>query len=243
MRILAIDAGNSRVKWGVWEDGWTLQGAVATLQVGALTQAWRNLPPIDVVVACSVAGMAVRRWLDAWCSDHNHALRWVLSVREQCGVRNGYEDPEQLGADRWVSLIAARALAAGAALVVNAGTAVTIDALDADGQFRGGLIVPGLELMASSLASGTAGLSHSAGAFEIFPKNTADAIASGAMQAVCGAIERVKRAMTASGSEPQLVLSGGGAAAIQEQLGRSILLQPTLVLDGLRIVALKEARA
>jgi type III pantothenate kinase len=156
-------------------------------------------------------------------------------------VRNGYLQPTQLGSDRWAALVAARHLTGGAALAVNAGTAVTIDALTQEGKFLGGLIVPGLDLMAAALARGTAELPLAAGVIAQFPGTTADAIASGAMQSVCGAIERMERAMAERGLEPQILLSGGGARIIRSHLGRPARLVPNLVLEGLRVIAAEES--
>jgi type III pantothenate kinase len=123
---------------------------------------------------------------------------------------------------------------------VNAGTAVTIDALTREGHFLGGLIVPGLDLMAESLARGTARLPRARGSVEQFPRNTADAIASGAVQSVCGAVERMALALAERGSEPQILLSGGAAQLIHIHLARAARLVPNLVLDGLRVVAVAE---
>jgi len=237
MRVLAVDAGNSRIKWGVWEDEWSSQDATPTLQVDTLSAVWSSLLPAHAIFASSVAGPHVRTWLDEWARTHGMQVHWLVSRKEQCGVRNAYREPSQLGTDRWASLIAAWHFVRGAALVVNAGTAVTIDALDAEGVFRGGVILPGLALMASALASGTAGLPAAPGAFAVFPDNTADAIASGALLAVCGAIDRMSRALVESGATPQIVASGGTAAAVSARLGMPVLSVPYLVLEGLRIVA------
>src|SRR6185436_9837669 len=105
------------------------------------------------VYASNVAGPHVRNWLDEWTGARGIEVQWLTSRHEQCGVRNAYGEPSQLGTDRWASLIAAWRFVRGAALVVNAGTAVTIDMLDATGVFRGGVILPGLALMASALVS------------------------------------------------------------------------------------------
>ncbi len=158
MSILAVDAGNSRIKWGLWEGRWSRQDSVTTGEVPLLADAWAALATPRHMIACSVAGAQVSEWLDAWARSQGITLRWVTSQREQCGVRNRYREPAQLGADRWAALIAVRNLVEGAALVVNAGTAVTIDALTQEGEFLGGLIVPGLDLMADALTRGTAGL-------------------------------------------------------------------------------------
>ncbi|MEO8627578.1 MAG: type III pantothenate kinase, partial [Betaproteobacteria bacterium] len=203
-------------------------------------QVWHALPKLDVVIACSVAGAHVCDWLEQWWRDRGDTLRWLTSQPEQCGVRNSYRDPHTLGADRWAALIAARHQVQGSALVVNAGTAITINALSIDGAFLGGLILPGLDLMAAALATGTARLPHAPGAFAVFPDNTADAIAAGAIHAVCGAIERIALAMAQIGNVPQLLLSGGGASTLQPHLAQPALVVPHLVLEGLRVVALDE---
>ncbi|MEO8631374.1 MAG: type III pantothenate kinase, partial [Betaproteobacteria bacterium] len=165
MRILAIDAGNTRIKWGIWDDEWATLDAVATTHVESLGQVWHALPKLDVVIACSVAGAHVRDWLEQWWGERGATLRWLISQREQCGVRNSYRDPQTLGADRWAAIIAAHHQVQGSALVVNAGTAVTVNALSSDGEFLGGLILPGLDLMAAALATGTARLPQTPGAF------------------------------------------------------------------------------
>ena len=123
-------------------------------------------------------------------------------------------------------------------MVVNVGTAVTIDALTAAGEFLGGLILPGPELMAEALATGTAGLPRQPGQFEVFPTSTANAIFSGALHAVCGAIERIGRSLISAGhAEPAIVISGGSGDVVAAQLGRPVTLAPNLVLEGLVAIA------
>lgn len=241
MSILAVDAGNSRIKWGLWDGGWLRQDSVANGDAPLLVDTWEALARPRHVIASNVAGARVRKWLNAWARTQGLTVRWVTSQPEQCGVRNRYREPAQLGADRWAALIAARYLAGGAALAVNAGTAVTIDALTQEGEFLGGLIVPGLDLMAAALARRTAGLPRAAGTIAQFPGTTADAIASGAMQSVCGAVERMERALAERGTEPQILLSGGAAQVIRNHLGRPSRLVPNLVLEGLRVIAVDES--
>jgi type III pantothenate kinase len=243
MRIVAVDVGNSRIKWGVWEDEWSTRDSVPTAQLETLALEWERLAPPDAIHASSVAAPHVRQWMDGWAARRGIGIHWLSSRREQCGVRSAYREPTQLGSDRWASLIAAWHLVRSAALVINAGTAVTIDALSAEGEFRGGVIVPGLTLMASALASGTAGLPRVPGAIAEFPDNTADAIATGAIHAVCGAIARMRSALLKTGAVPQIVLSGGAAAAIEPHLEAPVLAVPFLVLEGLRIVAIAERTA
>jgi type III pantothenate kinase len=151
-------------------------------------------------------------------------------------VRNGYDRPEQLGADRWAALIGARQLHAGACLVVGAGTATTVDLLTADGVFRGGLILPGLALMRSSLAGAAAQLAEASGRHSDSPRNTDDAIVSGAIEATAGAIERMYRRIAGQPS-PTCLLTGGAAGELEAHLHLPLRRVDDLVLQGLLLVA------
>jgi type III pantothenate kinase len=191
----------------------------------------------DAIVISNVAGVALRdklrRVLPAAPAPH-----WLRSSREQSGVRSSYAAPAQLGADRWAALIGAYRLFGAAAVIVNAGTALTVDALTADGVFAGGMIVPGVELMRRTLAANTAGLKRRPGAFSFFPDATGDAIMSGAINASCGAIERMARFLEDAGqAAPLCVMSGGGAALLVPHLNLEVKLVDNLVLEGLLTLA------
>ncbi|HEX6633130.1 MAG TPA: type III pantothenate kinase [Usitatibacter sp.] len=237
--VLAIDAGNTRIKWGLHDgDAWIATGAVATSEAASIADAWAALPRLAHAIACNVAGAEVQRRIAEACAAHGAKLRVVTASAAQLGVTNGYRDPAQLGADRWAALVAAHAVGPGAKLVVNVGTALTIDALAAEGRFQGGLIVPGPDLMRSALASGTARLPLAAGAFREFPDSTEDAIASGALQACVGAIVRMRHAMTGHGMAPEhVIVSGGAARAIAPLLPMAFSIHENLVLDGLARIA------
>ena len=236
--LLAIDAGNTRVKWGL-HDGlrWVKRGHAETARATQLKSAFARLPSLRAVVVSNVAGKAFRASL-------KHALpltpaaHWISSAGTQCGVRNSYARPAQLGCDRWAALIGAHALCRGAAVVVNAGTALTVDALTVDGVFVGGIIVPGVELMRNALARDTAGLRRQPGAFSFFPDNTGDAIMSGAVNALCGAVERVARHLQEGGGlAPVCLLSGGAAGLLAPQLNLEVKVVDNLVLEGLLVMA------
>ncbi|HET9469698.1 MAG TPA: type III pantothenate kinase, partial [Usitatibacter sp.] len=236
---LAIDAGNTRIKWGV-HDGiaWTLLGSLASGESRRLADAWAGLAPVARAVACSVARDDVFHDVALACEARGTPLLRVESRPAQLGVVNGYRDPRQLGADRWAALVAAHAAGEGHKLVANAGTALTIDALAADGRFVGGLIVPGPSLMRRALSGGTARLPLGDGAFEEFPTSTAAAIASGALQACVGALQRMRHAMTERGMPPaHVLLSGGAAAEIAPLLPMPFTMHENLVLDGLARIA------
>jgi type III pantothenate kinase len=227
--ILCLDAGNSRLKYGLFDRaGWRVQGA---LNYAAFDDLIAELPERPArVVACNVAGDAIRLRIETLAAGQGLPLTWLASSASACGVNNGYDHPNQLGADRWAALIAARALHAGPSLVVMAGTATTIDALDATGRFRGGLILPGLDLMCAALAGNTAGLPHATGRFRAQPTNTDDAIVSGAIHATLGAIDRMRATFD---EDVTCLLSGGAAGQLAPHLKQPLRLIGNLVLEGL----------
>lgn len=247
MNILAIDAGNSRIKWGIADDqGWLRRDGLDTADAAKFGEALQGLPAPECIVASNVAGEGVRNALTQALQPLNVVPQWVRGREQQCGVRSGYADPAQLGSDRWAGLIAAWKLLGCACVVVNAGTTLTVDALSGEGVFLGGVIVPGLDLMLNALERGTAQLKRAPGAFCFFPDNTADAIMSGAINALAGAIERMRSFMTATGQfaspdGPRVILSGGTAALLQPRLNVHSQLVDNLVLEGLLEIAREDS--
>jgi type III pantothenate kinase len=237
--VLAIDAGNTRVKWGLREgDAWVARGAIATVEAQHLGRDWPAMPAGTRAIASNVGGPQLHEWLAGTCARHGLALAFIASRREQLGVSNTYRDAAQLGTDRWAALVAAHHRAPSHQLVVMAGTALTVDALREDGRFLGGIIVPGPALMRAALDRGTAQLRLTEGVFDAFPRNTADAITTGSVLAAAGAVERMIDAMAAAGQAPgRLVLSGGAAAEIAPHLPMPATLDDNLVLDGLALMA------
>ena len=231
--IVAIDAGNSRIKWGLHDgESWTEQGNLPTEDAARLAAIAAHWPVGAEAVACSVAGQTVANAIQAALAECGFRLRWVRPEAHARGVRNGYDQPERLGADRWAALIGARSKVSGACLVVCAGTATAVDWLDGAGNFRGGLILPGIHLMLSALAKNTAQLPHATGEYRAEPRNTMDAIVSGCLHAQAGAIERMF-ARVAAESEAVCLLTGGAAHRIVPCLGIPCRVEETLVLDGL----------
>jgi type III pantothenate kinase len=228
--ILCLDAGNTRLKWGLYAaDGWRATGAVSHAAIADLAAELPERPAR--VVACNVAGPAVAAAIEALTTRLAVPLDWFGSAASAGGVINGYDDPARLGADRWAALLGARALHAGPAVVVMAGTATTVDALDADGRFRGGLILPGLDLMRLALARNTAGLPEARGVWRDFPANTDDAIVTGALEATLGAIERMAHRLASA--DFLVLLSGGAADALAPHLTPPPRRVDNLVLEGL----------
>jgi type III pantothenate kinase len=237
--IILIDAGNTRIKWAL-HDGTAIvkSGAIATADAALLHAEFAGPTAPKRMVASNVAGDAIAAHLEHTCENAGMALTLTRSEPEQLGVVNGYRDPSQLGSDRWAALIAAHHGGKGHKLVVNVGTALTIDALAAGGRFLGGLIVPGPALMRRSLDRNTAGLRLTEGALHDFPESTPDAITSGAIQACVGAIVRMREVMAAQGMAPKAIVMSGGAAG---ELAPHLPMEPTvrehLVLEGLAHIA------
>ena len=238
-QTLVIDAGNTRIKWGVRSgETWIALGALPTRDYGNLATTFRSATPIGAAIASNVAGNAVASALQSACDANGVHLRLISSQPAQLGVTNEYAEPSQLGSDRWAALIAAHHSTKGHKLVVNVGTALTIDALTSSGQFLGGLIVPGPALMRQSLDRGTAGLRQSEGRCADFPKSTADAIASGAVSACVGAVRQMAEAMARASVPPAaLILSGGAAGEIARHLHIPATIHENLVLEGLVLIA------
>jgi len=246
-QILVIDIGNSRMKWAMrGPRGWTAKGAVPTQDIGTLAvRDWQTLERPARAIGVNVAGEAARVRVEGQLARWRLPVEWVTATPEAGGVTNGYDTPSQLGPDRGVSLIAARrrAVAANesiprACVVVNAGTAVTVDALDENGAFRGGLILPGIDLMLRSLADRTVGLRTPPGHFATFPTSTPDALFSGAVQAACGAIEQMRRQIRGHGPEVTCYLGGGGAQHVAPHLQGPVEIVDNLVLEGVLVLAL-----
>jgi type III pantothenate kinase len=252
---LLIDAGNTRIKWAVVNDAteWLCSGVLPTAQVNKLAQDIADhldkyetdLQDIQIWVS-NVAGEDIAHHIRNIGVGKSPQLHFIAARESQCGVHNGYLQASQLGSDRWAALIAAWHLVQGKCLVVNSGTATTIDTLAEHGEFMGGIILPGVELMQRNLVAATqlklteGEMKLAEGKFAPFPLMSADALYSGAIQASCGAIERQYGLL--DDNNAVLVLSGGAAELLHSQLNHRIFNAPlrlvdNLVLRGLLLIA------
>lgn len=223
------------MKWAVHESsGFVREGVCARDGLDILDREWDGLPQPDAVVVANVAGNVIGARLAQSCARWGQSPIWAKGQARQCGVTNGYIDPCQLGPDRWAALIGANALSIGNCIVVCMGTATTIDALTDEGDFLGGMILPGIELMHVLLSENTARLGPERGESVSFPRSTPDAITSGAIRATCGAIEYMHAEMQKAGhGDASVVATGGAAPAFVSLYDRSVLLRNRLVLEGL----------
>jgi len=267
MNWLLLDAGNSALKWAVAEVRMPAVGDAAALAPigGALdlssssladalcAELQRCVPPVVAAYGCSVADTEVRRAAEeAVRLAFRVPVTWFASqadfAADQVRLHNSYRTPAQLGADRWHAMLAARAAHPGHALiVVNAGTATTVDCVAADGRFVGGVIAPGVRLMFESLARHTAQLPVAAGELVARPDNTDDAITTGVLDSQIGLIERrVRRFAIETGAPVLVLLDGGNAAALRAHLVfdpalATVRQEQNLVLRGVLIRARAQA--
>ncbi len=238
---LLLDIGNSRIKWACNQQGrWLAENIALRTGEAADWDFLKTLPaePRRILAVCvagpEIAEQCVAASRQLWSLE----VEFAIALEQQRGLRNGYRDPEQLGADRWLAMLAARRDSAEALCVVDAGTAITVDLVEADGLHRGGFILPGLGLMAAALDFGTGEIRSRAERSSAEPGNnslgpaadTRGAINNAALLAAAGLIDRARQ-MTASTAN--LVVTGGDAPALQPLLPAGCLLRPRLVLEGL----------
>lgn len=251
--LLVVDAGNTKIKWAVLESAaseadalgrWTASGTVERGAVGQLADAWRSVK-ISHALLSNVAGPAMHVDLEHVLlrASVPVSIEWFKSVSALAGVRNGYRSPGQLGCDRFAAMIGAHAMYPGQPLIVaTCGTATTIDAVTAAGVFLGGMILPGLGLMATSLALNTAQLPQVARQIKsttAFADNTDDAIANGCIAAQTGAIERAVTAFSQQYGSVRCIISGGAASMVAPHLSMPCSRVDNLVLIGLQTVFMK----
>lgn len=236
--ILAVDAGNTRLKWGLWRpDGWWRKGWLPSGEASRLAGVVAPAHPACAVVCC-VAGEAVRSALAAGLERLGLDVLWVQAQADRYGVHNGYDEPAQLGADRYAMLVAAAQLALAPCVIVGAGTAVTVDALAGDGTFLGGLILPGPQLMRQALAGGTAGVKTLTGRVQDFPRSTGDAVETGIWRALSGAVEDMRERLARTLGQPvEVVLTGGEATVLAPHVAGPRRVVEDLVLEGLACIA------
>ena len=264
MSILAIDVGNTRIKWALYShaqpgalllaNGAEFLENIESLSEGAWAQLAQHSAPTKMI-GCIVAGDAVRQRVQEQITEcwDIHA-QWVLSSPQEAGLINGYDHPLRLGADRWIAMIGAwhRMMAAHAAhpkpiVVVMVGTAVTVEgigvqaatATEVQGKFLGGFILPGHGMMLKALESGTAGLHVPTGDVKEFPTNTSDALTSGGTYAIAGAVRRMRHhVQNRCGQDPVLYMTGGAGWKMHPWLGLDdVELVDNLIFDGLLEVA------
>ena len=248
--MLLIDIGNSRLKWATFNQDGTLspQKSIAYKEADSLelsiAQSWLELEmPWQGVYLASVADKHVNELIINWVSNS-----WGIGVEvmqteaSACSVVNGYENPEQLGVDRWLALIGARDLSREVTCILDCGTAITLDILTAHGHHAGGLILPNETMMQNSLLSNTSDLQRlvaehdSTGHYKLLGRDTHTGILSGSVYAVIGLLEYVLQRLEKNHNHVKVILTGGGAKTFVPLIQRPCSYMPDLVLHGMAVM-------
>jgi type III pantothenate kinase len=244
-----VDIGNTRIKWATLEGGALVHRGTAVHRdaLDAALAAFAAALPKSPgrVIAANVAGEAVAaRLAKLVVAQPGASLELVVTTAERFGVRCAYRDPSRLGVDRWVAVVAAHHAARGAACVIDAGTAVTFDAVDAAGAHLGGLIFPGAALLAAALDRNTSNIGATAPVaavprgLKLLGQSTAAAVGNGAWLALAAALDRATATVAqALGAAPVVYLTGGDAAALAPWLETRVEPRADLVLEGLKLFA------
>lgn len=228
---LLVDIGNSRVTWTLAHDA-TLEPPRRCAH-GDCAEDWTALDPENTVVyACSVTSPALTQCV-------SHALGalpviWAATGATFAGLVNGYDRPAEMGVDRWLALIGARWRFPGrAVVVVDAGTAVTLDAATGDGEHLGGAILAGYHTQRAALAGVATALGVADGAAHLPARNTADALTAGTLYGLAGAIDRVAGELQPNDTRPVRILTGGDAERLQPLLSADWVVDSLVTLRGL----------
>lgn len=219
-RFLLLDGGNSQLKWAWVENGTFTEVSRAPYRdLTQLGEEWLRFADEDVkIVGCAVCGSVKKAMVE---EQLTRPVEWLSSMPQALGIRNHYRRPEEHGSDRWFNALGSRRFTQNACVVISCGTAVTTDALTEDNHYLGGTIMPGFHLMKEAMALKTANLNRPIGKVYPFPTTTPNAIASGMMDAVCGALMMMHGRLkdkTGGGKPVDIIITGGGAARVVQAL-------------------------
>ena len=224
-RFLLLDGGNSQLKWAWVENGtFSEVGRAPYRDLTQLGEEWLQFADEDVkIVGCAVCGSVKKAMVE---EQLTRPVEWLSSMPQALGIRNHYRRPEEHGSDRWFNALGSRRFTQNACVVVSCGTAITTDALTEDNHYLGGTIMPGFHLMKEAMALKTANLNRPIGKVYPFPTTTPNAIASGMMDAVCGALMMMHGRLkdkTGEGKPVDIIITGGGAARVVQALPDSFV--------------------
>ena len=224
-RFLLLDGGNSQLKWAWVENGtFSEVGRAPYRDLTQLGEEWLQFADEDVkIVGCAVCGSVKKAMVE---EQLTRPVEWLSSMLQALGIRNHYRRPEEHGSDRWFNALGSRRFTQNACIVVSCGTAITTDALTEDNHYLGGTIMPGFHLMKEAMALKTANLNRPIGKVYPFPPTTPNAIASGMMDAVCGALMMMHGRLkdkTGEGKPVDIIITGGGAARVVQALPESFV--------------------
>lgn len=241
--LLLIDVGNSRIKWAVEDDqglhlGMPFDQALESLQE-ALEATWGDLTQPEAIALSNVAGAVVESLIIAWIRKAWQLEVFIAKTQVEAGsIINGYREPQALGVDRWLGLLGLQSVTSLPAMIVDCGTAITIDILDPLGRHQGGYIAPGLQTMQAALTGNTHALQsfHLPATVNASPqRETSKGMAAGCLLAAVGLIEGVYHQESQRADGPlSMILIGGDADRIAPHLKAPFHIDQTLILRGLK---------
>lgn len=241
-RYLLLDGGNSQLKWAWVDQDQQLHfgGRAPYANLQAFADFLRQFPRDFPILGCAVCGAKKIAAVEQAASGR--FIRWLPSMRHALGVTNHYYKVQQHGSDRWFNVLGSRLFSQNSCVVVSCGTAITIDAVTQDHHYLGGSIMPGFNLMKEAMAVKTANLNQPIGKAYPFATSTSNALASGMQDAASGAVilmhQRLKERQ--QGGQVDIILTGGGAAKIEQHLPKALILDSTVqIVDNLVLFGLK----
>ncbi len=238
--ILAIDSGNTNIKWGVYDGHkWLVIRIASHFDYNSLADSWKSLPSISLIIISNVAGASARKSLTGLLPLVSSKPLWIEATDTQCGLNNDYYNPSTLGSDRWASMIAIWNQYHEPSLVVTVGTAMTVDMISAAGDFVGGVIAPGVKILNNSLVSQTSLPNAEAGIYDSFSLSTENALFTGVIDSLVGVIEKSHCAMLNKYHYKKIhcILSGGDSKVLLPYLDPKFMIIDNLVLKGLVVIA------
>lgn len=235
--ILEMDCGNSFLKWRVIAGARVERSGVAE----TLEEIRQQVTGLQLE-AGRLVSVRTDEETAALCSGVETAWQIPVAVAASseslAGVRNGYREPQRLGLDRWLALVAAYQLSGSACLVVDLGTAVTVDYVAADGAHLGGFICPGLPLMRSQLTQQTRRVRYEETLMDdlLSPgRSTAEAVERGCLQMLRAFVsEQLAMGRERLGADCAIFLTGGDASLVAD-LAPQARYEPDLVFRGLAL--------
>ena len=243
--ILLLDVGNSAVQWALVDEGGAVTQTDFAEHNGRFAELadeyWSAIDRPAAVLACNVAGQQASSEIDAWCRHHWQIVPRYAETGSECyGVINAYPEPRRLGIDRWLTMLAVKGEFEQPVVIVDCGTAITIDVMTGDGRHQGGLIVPGISLMRQSLTENTPLdiKGRQVSDVSLFARDTLDAVLGGTLYMAAAFIDRVMEDVAATlDQRAEGIICGGTAEQLIPLLKNGFTHRPALVLEGLLVYA------
>lgn len=239
---LLIDVGNSRIKWLLSQNAEVMIDAEihSVKTIDALVLAWETIAKPHRLAISNVTGIKRTEQIVKLAERLWPGIEVIIAqtTAYAIGVSNAYAQPENLGVDRWLVLLAINRFHQLPAIIVDCGTAITVDVLAVDGKHQGGLIIPGLNLMKKSLQQGAHRLQYTDNVAQTdLGISTPSGIANGALMSVLGLIEKLYQQLTeAEGAAQNLILTGGDAQLIAQHIAINAKVDKYAVLQGLALL-------